>query len=134
MDGDRNGYASYKVADDVTDGNVEQIRSYAHRSAPAPARRARRSSGSALPVAGRACAAPAGTVPVAVLPGRDLFNPLSPTRIARRTPARRPRLCLRSPPEGPATQPGGLLRPDRDHRPARRRTSQEEEQHGDQED
>jgi len=27
MDGDRNGYASYKVADDVTDGNVEQIRS-----------------------------------------------------------------------------------------------------------
>ena len=28
MDGDRNGYASSKVADDVTDGNVEQIRSY----------------------------------------------------------------------------------------------------------
>jgi hypothetical protein len=59
--GDRNGYASYKVADDVTDGNVEQIRSY---TLPAPHRRQPE---------GRA-AAPARTLTVAV-PGRDLFNP-----------------------------------------------------------
>jgi hypothetical protein len=62
MDGDRNGYASYKVADDVTDGNVEQIRSYTlPRSAPAPARRACRCSGT--------------DTERRRTPGRDLFNP-----------------------------------------------------------
>ena len=71
MDGDRNGYASYKVADDVTDGNIEQIRSPAlHRRQPE----------------GRA-AAPARTLTVAVLPAATSSTPPSPTPIARRTPA-----------------------------------------------
>jgi len=74
MDGDRNGYASYKVADDVTDGNVEQIRSY---TLPAPHRRQPE---------GRA-AAPARTVTVAVLPAATSSTPPSPTPIVRRTPA-----------------------------------------------
>jgi hypothetical protein len=74
MDGDRNGYASSKVADDVTDGNVEQIRSY---TLPAPHRRQPE---------GRA-AAPARTLTVAVLPAATSSTPPSPTPIARRTPA-----------------------------------------------
>ena len=74
MDGDRNGYASYKVADDVTDGNVEQIRSY---TLPAPHRRQPE---------GRA-AAPARTLTVAVLPAATSSTPPSPTPIVRRTPA-----------------------------------------------
>jgi hypothetical protein len=62
MDGHRNGYASSKVADDVTDGNVEQIRSC---TLPAPHRRQPE---------GRA-AAPARTVTVAVLPAATSINP-----------------------------------------------------------
>ena len=74
MDGDRNGYASYKVADDVTDGNVEQIRSY---TLPAPHRRQPDVRG----------AAAARTVTVAVLPAATSSTPPSPIPIARRTPA-----------------------------------------------